>query len=210
MTQKLQIQRFVTIEEVIILQIKNKGNTVSDRSKLWMENALLKLMKNENYEEITIQEITDNAGLSRRTFYRNYFSKDEIIKGYFYKIWLEYESLIRKQKNYLSLPNVAEIFFSVMKKHIDFLKLADRNHLFPLFLSEFDKLLPPIFEELKGKNMAFSKESIRYALIFSTGGFLRILEEWIKDGAKKSPEEMSDIVKNIISICNYPMYDKAN
>lgn len=90
------------------------------------------LMQTENYREITIQEITDNAGLSRRTFYRNYFSKDEILEGCFYKIWLEYESLIRQQID-LTLPNIARIFFTVMKKHFDFLSLVNRHHLLPLF-----------------------------------------------------------------------------
>ncbi|MFD3158014.1 TetR/AcrR family transcriptional regulator [Haloimpatiens sp. FM7330] len=181
---------------------KNKGNPVSNKSKMWMENALLKLMQTENYDEITIQEITDNAGLSRRTFYRNYSSKDEIIEGYFYKIWCEYESLIRKQLD-LTLPNVARIFFTVMKKHIDFLSLVNRHNLLPLFLSKVDKLLPQAFYEVKGKNMPFSKESIQYALTFSTGGFMCILIQWLNDSGQKSPKQMASIVKDIISMCNY-------
>lgn len=120
--QKLQISRFVTIEEGQTMYGKNKGNKVSTQSKLWMEDALLKLMETENYREITIQEITDNAGLSRRTFYRNYSSKDEILEGCFYKIWLEYRSVIVQETD-LSLPNIATIFFAVMKKHFVFYPL---------------------------------------------------------------------------------------
>ena len=182
---------------------KNKGNPISNQSKLWMEDALLKLMQTENYQEITIQEITDNAGLSRRTFYRNYFSKDEILEGYFNKIWSEYESLIWQQID-LTLPNIARIFFTVMKKHFDFLTLVNRHHLLPLFLSKIDELLPHTFDEVKGKNMPFSKESIQYALTFSTGGFMRILIRWLNDNAQKSPEEMAAVVKDLVSICNYP------
>jgi AcrR family transcriptional regulator len=185
---------------------KNKGNPVSNQSKLWMEDALLKLMQTEDYREITIQEITDNAGLSRRTFYRNYCSKDEILEGYFYKIWLEYESLIRRQTD-LALPNIARIFFSVMQKHFDFLSLINRHHLLPLFLSKVDGLLHPAFEELKGEKMPFSKESIQYALTFSTGGFMRILIRWMNNSVQKSPEEMAEVVKNLISIYNYSTDD---
>jgi AcrR family transcriptional regulator len=182
---------------------KNKGNPKSDQSKLWMEDALLKLMQTENYREITIQEITDNAGLSRRTFYRNYFSKDEILEGYFYKIWLEYESLVRKQTD-LNLPNIARIFFAVMQEHFNFLSLINRHHLLPLFLSKVDELLPSTFDELKGEKMPFPKESTQYALIFSTGGFMRILIRWMNDSGQKPPEEMAAVVKDLISICNYP------
>jgi len=181
---------------------KNKGNSVSNQSKLWMEESLLKLMQTENYREITIQEITDNAGLSRRTFYRNYSSKDEILDGCFHKIWVEYESVIKQQTD-LTLPNIARIFFTMMKKHFDFISLVNRHHLLPLFLSKIDELLPLAFNELKGKNMPFPKESIQYALTFSTGGFMRILILWMNDSKQKSPEEMAALVKDFISICNY-------
>ncbi|MHC1681551.1 MAG: TetR/AcrR family transcriptional regulator [Clostridiaceae bacterium] len=185
------------------MESKNKGNSVSNKSKLWMEDALLKLMETENYNEITIQEITYKAGLSRRTFYRNYSSKDEILEGRFYKVWGEYESLVQEQKD-LTLPNVARIFFTVMEKHFSFLTLVNRHNLLPLFLSKIDELLPPAFNKLKGDKMPFSQESIQYALAFSTGGFMRILVRWINDEEKKSPEEMATLVKDFISICNYP------
>lgn len=181
---------------------KNKGNTVSNRSKLWLENALLKLMETENYKEITIQEITANAGLSRRTFYRNYSSKDEILEGVFYKIWLEYKILIMKATD-LTLSNIAQIFFSVMKKHFNLLYIVNQHNLLPLFLSKIDELLPELFDDVKGKNMKFSKESIQYALIFSTGGFIRILSRWMNESIQKSPEEMGELVNDFIAICNY-------
>lgn len=185
------------------MSCKNKGNPVSNKSKLWMENTLLKLMQTENYQEITIQEITDNAGLSRRTFYRNYSSKDEVLEGCFYKIWLEYQTHIFQQTD-LSLPNIARVFFTVMINHFDFLSLLHRHQLLPSFIAKVDELLPPTFDVVKGENVPFPKESIQYALTFSTGGFMRILIRWMNDSVQKSPEEMADIVEDIISICNYP------
>lgn len=182
---------------------ENKGNAKANQSKLWMENALLKLMKTEIYQEITIQEITDHAGLSRRTFYRNYSTKDEILEGYFYKIWLEYRELLLQQTD-LSLVNIAMIFFTQMQKHRDFLSLVNRHHLLPLFLVKIDELLPPAFNEVKGRALPYSKESIQYALSFSTGGFMRILIRWLNDSVQKTPEEMAAIIKDYISICNYP------
>lgn len=185
------------------MPVKNKGNPKSNQSKLWIENALLRLMQTESYQEITIQEITDNAGLSRRTFYRNYSVKDEILEGYFYRIWAEYRLLITEQED-LSLPNIARIFFTQMQKYQEFLSLVNRHRLLPLFLTKVDELLPSAFDETKGKSMSFSKESLQYALAFSTGGFMRILILWLKDSPKKSPEEMAEILKDFISICHYP------
>lgn len=182
---------------------KNKGNAKSDQSKQWIEEALLKLMHTDNYHEITIQEITDHAGLTRRTFYRNYSSKDEILKGCFYRIWQEYMSLIKLQTD-LSLPNISKVFFSLMLKHMDFLSLVNRHQLIPLFLTDINELLPLAFDEFKGDAMPFSKESIQYALTFSIGGFMRILVMWLNDSEPKSPEKMAAIIKDCVLIFSFP------
>ena len=182
---------------------KNKGNPVSNRSKRQIETALLKLMQTDDFKEITIQEIAYHAGLSRRTFYRNYSSKEEILEGCFYTIWNEYRALIQAEED-LSLPNIARIFFGEMQKHIEFLITVNRHGLLPLFLTKVDVLLPTAFDEIKGETVPFSKENIRYALTFSAGGFIRILVLWLNDGACKSPDEMASIVKDFISIGQYP------
>ncbi len=46
-------------------------------------NALLELMKEEPYEDISITDITSKAGLSRATYYRHFNSKEDIVIKYF-------------------------------------------------------------------------------------------------------------------------------
>ncbi len=184
------------------MKAKNKGNPVSDRSKKLMEETLLRLMQAESFSEISVQEITDNAGLSRRTFYRNYETKGDILRQRFHKIWSEYETRIRQMKD-LSLPHVAFVLFTIMLPHIEFLQLVSQQHLLPLLLTEVDELLPSVFQEVKGSQLPFATESISYALAFSTGGFMRILPLWLESKPLKTPKEMSLLVKDIIEISSY-------
>ncbi|BBF41937.1 transcriptional regulator, TetR family [Lachnospiraceae bacterium KM106-2] len=181
---------------------RNKGNTVSRQSQCWIEDALLQLMQREKYEEITIKEIAANAGLSRRSFYRNFNSKDQVIESYFSKIWKEYVEGIRKQQN-LSLPNVAYVFFETMSRHIEFLELIQQQNLFGILLKATDIMILEPFYEMKGSNLQESKECIDYALAFSTGGFLRIMEKWIQDKPHKKPEAMAEIVAKFLAIASY-------
>lgn len=189
------------------MPVKNKGNPVSDQSKQWMEDSLLQLMRTEKFTEITIQEITDHANLSRRTFYRNFESKEDILKGRFSKIWSEYEQNLRRMEN-RSASRVGLMFFSVMQEHFDFLALVNRQNLLPLFLAEVDELFPDLFHDIKGSRLPYSAESIQYALAFSTGGFMRILTKWLNDRPLKSPQEMSGIVEDIIKIATYPVFQR--
>ena len=51
------------------------------RSEEGIVHSLLALMKEKNYQEITIEEITDGARLVRRTFYRIFSSKQQVLQS---------------------------------------------------------------------------------------------------------------------------------
>lgn len=51
-----------------------------NRTKLWIINSMLELLRRKEYADITINMIADNAGLGRRTFYRHFETKDDAMK----------------------------------------------------------------------------------------------------------------------------------
>ena len=51
----------------------------------YIEEALLKLMKEKEFKNITITDITNKAGVSRISFYRKFSSKEDVVKSYLTK-----------------------------------------------------------------------------------------------------------------------------
>ncbi|MEM7536874.1 MAG: TetR/AcrR family transcriptional regulator [Chloroflexota bacterium] len=49
------------------------------RTRRWLREALIDLMKEKPYEAITVHEITDRADTARVTFYRNFTDKDALL-----------------------------------------------------------------------------------------------------------------------------------
>jgi len=49
------------------------------RTRSLLNKALVELVAEKEYDEITIQEITERADIGHRTFYRHYASKDELL-----------------------------------------------------------------------------------------------------------------------------------
>ena len=49
------------------------------RTRKLLGNALLELVQEKKFEQITIQDITDRADLNRATFYLHYGSKEELL-----------------------------------------------------------------------------------------------------------------------------------
>lgn len=176
---------------------KNKGNTKARLSQKWMEEALLQLMKEKSFEDISIQNMTEAAQLSRRTFYRNYDKKEDILLGKLRRICQEYERNLRSASE-LSFPSITKIFFNTIQKHLEFFLLMNKHHLIDLFIAEIDTFLLPLHQELRGAVLGFDEELSRLALTFSIGGFGRVLILWLNEGAVKTPEELADLTNKAI------------
>jgi len=48
------------------------------RTREMLQNALIELIRERSYDEVTIQDIVDRANVGRTTFYLHYNSKDEL------------------------------------------------------------------------------------------------------------------------------------
>lgn len=54
-----------------------------DYTKFYIVQALFKLMKEYNYDKISVTDIVKKAGVGRATFYRYFKSKEDVILYYF-------------------------------------------------------------------------------------------------------------------------------
>ena len=67
------------------------------RTKKSLGDALIALALEKEYDEITIQEITDQADIGYRTFFRHYSDKDELLKDVLSSVSAEMRDLMSHQ-----------------------------------------------------------------------------------------------------------------
>lgn len=180
------------------MEKKSKVNPISVQSKEWIVEALLKLLEQKPYDKITITEIVAEAQLARRTFYRNFNSKEDVLDLYIQKLVVQYIRLLKKEK-VLNVYNGARVFFNFWKGHIDFLTLMDKNNLLYMILQKYSSYLPTIHKLVKADKKYENDEILEYVLTFSAGGFSNMLIKWVNDGAKKSIDEMASLVSRILN-----------
>ncbi len=155
----------------------------SDISKKDIADALILLMKKKDYNKITNKEITDKAGLSHITIYRNFKNKDEIIKYYLDVITNEF---IKNKKVNYSPDNFKEYLitlFTHLKEKEDIGILLYKANCIHYIKDEFDKIF---FSKAKNR-----KEQYNY--YFISGGLYNIYYNWIISGCKELPSEMADM-----------------
>ena len=105
------------------------------RTKKSLGDALIALAQEEEYDEITIQEITDRADIGYRTFFRHYTDKDELLKDVLGATMQELrELMVPPQPELLASPNFQEtelknavVLFKHVHEHSDLYCLLLRS-----------------------------------------------------------------------------------
>jgi len=171
---------------------------IAAQSRQWLINSLLELMSIKDYHKITIVDIALNADLARRTFYRNFNTKEEVLEAYMHQLCDEYIAYL--SNTILSFENIGFAFFSFWQNHIDFLRTLKKNHMLYFLLEMFNQYLPSTYQFYKADRAEYDNDIEKsYALLFSAGGFWNVLVGWLNSETTLSPQEMSKIVTKALN-----------
>ncbi len=172
------------------------------KTKDAIAEALVSLIENNNYNEITIQEIAAICNISRRTIYRHFRTKDEILS-------YSFRSCVLKLADYISLEDTKDLrklcltYFKFWEENIDrLLMMNDAGVLFS-FGSEFDSLVSTIADQMLSRSasrpLSPSEISLfRYRFAFETAGFWQVTELWSQENPRRSAEEMAEYMVRIL------------
>ena len=148
--------------------------------------SLLKLLKEKPMQEISISEIVDTAGVGRTSFYRNYETKEDVVKKYIVNLlekWDQDYKASGKDSN-------AELYgslFKHLKDNADFYLLLKERNLMHLFLE--------VFLERNGPKSEY-ENMWAYTTAFITYGTYGWIEEWINRGMQESAETMAELLSS--------------
>lgn len=146
--------------------------------------AAIRLLKEKDFSEISISEITNASRVSRNSFYRNYSDKEDIIRKYV-RCLLQGWKLRSEKSSPITTEHMYGSLFAHLKKNSDFYLLLKKRNLFHLFLSGFLDVFgaKPEQDNLAGYLTSF--------VAYGTYGWI---EEWIVRGMQESAEEMTALL----------------
>ena len=153
----------------------------SNVSKKYLAEALILLMKKKDYNKITNKDITDKAGLSHITYYRNFKNKEEIIKYYLDEITNEFIKNKKVDYNPNFFKDYIITLFTHLKEKEEIGLLLYKANCIHFIKDEFDKIF---YNKAKNK-----KEEYNYCFI--SGGLYNIYYNWLINGCIETPEELA-------------------
>lgn len=163
--------------------MSNEGRNTYVKEHL--TDACLKLLRNKSINDISISELCDIAGVGRASFYRNFESKEDIVRVYINNLFSEWINTY-EQSDDTPISELINLLFSHFEKYRDFYWLLNEQKLTYL-LKDIIIRIVGLKPELS-KTEAYTKAFVAYSLYGWT-------EVWFQRGMKESAEEMAGLFK---------------
>ena len=162
--------------------------------------ALYELLSRRNINEINVSEICEKAGVSRMSFYRNFKSKEDLMKQSLNLIVSHLQELI-KNVDVKNEYTVIKCFFETFKVYKTFLVTLSNS---PIAKSLTDLTKSKLIENLPEDK--FNKTA-KYLPVFYYSAIISVMFEWLNNNCEESPEEMA---RFICSLTSFDLFERFN
>jgi AcrR family transcriptional regulator len=174
------------------MEVKTARSKMDRRDALG--DALVELIREKPFPEITVQEILDRAGVGRSTFYTHYRDKDDLflndVEDFFE---MASTALTRKGASPERLAPVAELFshiFDVPEFYAALVASEKVNDVLALGRGFFAR---SIEERLRLAGVAMDSAQSSAQAHALAGSLFALLDWWIDHGVKTEPREMDGL-----------------
>ncbi|HFI0026239.1 TPA: TetR/AcrR family transcriptional regulator [Streptococcus suis] len=143
----------------------------------YIQEALLQLIQQKEYDKITITDIAKRAGVTRISFYRNFESKDDILKQALERTFSVYQDTYGTE---LTFPSIFT-FFQQNKSLIDCLYKSEKEIFIAQLLT--DK-----------QSLSTLPTEVAYSYAFVGYSILGACTAWYQRGMVDTAEEITRIM----------------
>lgn len=172
------------------------------KTKQQLRQSLTILLKQKRIQDITVRELAELADINRGTFYLHYRDVYDLLNQIEDELLDELESVLSKYQPGSILPNTAQIFTDVYElvqrnSELAGILLGDNgewNFINRLNQILREKCLRDWVEHFRTEN----HETFDSYYIFIISGCMGLVQHWLKNGMKETPQELAALTEQII------------
>lgn len=177
-----------------MIQSKNPS---AIRSQKEITQALFVLMHEYPYDEISVKQILLESKLARKTFYRNFDSKDDVLISLIRSVIRDYFSVVDSGK-----ADVLTAIFEFAVRNKELLGLLDENGMLHIVLQCMNENLT-IHKSgsVSGTNpfiSLFEGLDSEYLIALNTGAVWNVISLWVHQGMKEAPEHVKETIRQYL------------
>lgn len=197
MKKDTQSHGFVSLENRR-LHMNESNNPSAIRSRKQITDALLKLMEIYPYDDISVKQIVLETDLVRKTFYRNYSSKDDVLRSHIRSILLDYFEIVNNARG-----DVLTTIFEFAVENKKLLMLLDKNDMLYVVLQGMNEFIMSVKtkqnQELNPFSKLFEGLDSDYLISLNTGGIWNVISLWVRRGMTDDPDDVKRTIAQYLS-----------
>lgn len=204
-----------TIVDFFVFFLYNNGMNKSEakfkNTAAKMNRALLTLLERKEFNDISILEICEEAGVNRSTFYSHYDNTYDLLRethaglinGFFEEFGsdLSLDDLKNMEADELIFvsPQYLVPYLRFIKKHKRIFKVYNNSNAFSINTTD-QLLIDNVFVPIYAKNGVTDKTVVQYMSKYFLSGITAITTEWVN----RDCEDNILLICEIINICVRP------
>ncbi len=170
--------------------MEEKRDRRIERTQKLLQEAMLDLITQKPYSQISIQDITDHGNLSRPAFYLHYRDKDELMAKCAEKIFAD---LLACPPQKVERPS--QVIFEHAAKNSTFYRVILGRQASPELLRKVRTVITQI--QMKQLRLLFPSKNFEVPLTFLVGGLLSLVDWWLENGMEYSASEISELAEQM-------------
>jgi AcrR family transcriptional regulator len=179
-----------------------KADRRSQRTRQMLGAALVDLMLQKRYDEITVQDIIDQANVGRSTFYAHYLDKDDLLTSDFTRVLDALSQHMRQQElaDPAAMPSLA-LFFEHVQAHHQLYKALVRGGGIDLLYKKGHARLRQNIEQHLGELLPVGETpAVPLPLVadYLAGAILNLLKWWLEHEMPYTPEQMNRLFHQLV------------
>src|SRR6266498_2008605 len=184
----------------------NQSNDLrARRTRKWLQDALIGLMKEKPFQDIQITELTARAQVSRPAFYLHFVSKEDLLLSHVDVIFDEFHAEISRE---IAQGNIDRKQFSIMlfqywERYAETLRMVVQAENPDILLERLKEYVGVIMKEVAAKTRkgAIDPRLREYIVGYVAGGAYMLLTQWISNKMPYSAEQMGLLFFDLTAPC---------
>ena len=170
-----------------------------DITKKALAESLKELMSSKPLNKISVREVSENCGLNRQTFYYHFQDIYELLE---WTIDHDVVYIIKEPDHFLSWQDAGIYLLRYIRKNPSLsqsiLNSIGRDALRRFYYKDaYSICIRFLKENMEG--IEYEEEDFQHLAHYYSISFSSLLEDWVKSGMKRSPEEEIHTLELIVS-----------
>ena len=171
-----------------------RKNTTAQMMEGYIIEAMLLLLKERRFADITVADLTARAGVNRSTYYRHFETREAVVDAYFESIMTAYRAAFAQ----LETPSFGDYLYTMFAAFY-----VHRDQLLVLHAQGLTARIGNVLRRQFGLDALVQHTTgslgQRYKLAYHVGGVINSLLLWFDRGMVETPAQLASITLTFLS-----------